>query len=65
LPEHFKKQREYQRHADFNSATREDGLISVLPLEKSSVQELKRMGRFQFYQRSSVQALKKKVQFRN
>jgi hypothetical protein len=40
-------------------------LISVLPEKQSSVQELKRMGRFQFYQRSSVQALKKKVQFRN
>jgi hypothetical protein len=65
LPEHFKKQREYQRHADFSSATREDGLITVLPLEQSSVQELKRMGRFQFYhQRSSVQGLKKKIQFR-
>jgi hypothetical protein len=37
LPEHFKKQREYQRHADFSSATREDAwLISVLPEEQSS-----------------------------
>ncbi len=61
LPEHFKKQTEYQRLTDWSSATREDGLNSVLPEKQSSVQALQKMWQFSVLleEQSSVQELKR------